>query len=145
MDFCTLREAMTNANADSQLYATTDECAVGNGTDTITFAADYTITLVDSQLPAVTTPIIINGNGAAKTIIQANAAPGTATWRVFEVGSAGNLTLDGLTARNGRCDGSCATAGGYGGGIYNAGTLTVYKCDLQRQHRRRRRDVQQQQ
>ena len=53
---CTLREAMTAANN------TNDESE-------ITFAADYTITLVGSQLPAVTTAITITGNGEANTII----------------------------------------------------------------------------
>ena len=48
----------------------------------VTFAADYTITLVGSQLPAIPTGIIINGNGAANTIIQANIAPNTATYRL---------------------------------------------------------------
>ncbi len=122
---CTLREAITNANGDSQLYATAGECSAGSGADTISFAADYTITLVGSQLPAVTTAITINGNGEANTIIEANAAPNTATYRVVEVGAAGNLTLNSLTVRNGRCNGSCATNSMAGGGIYNAGTLTV--------------------
>ena len=63
------------------------ECDAGSGSDTITFAADYTITLVGSQLPAVTTEMTITGNGAANTIIQANAAANTATYRVFEVGA----------------------------------------------------------
>src|SRR5688500_12714913 len=122
---CTLREALTNANTDSQLYATTGECAAGSGTDTITFAADYAITLVGSQLPAVTTPITINGNGTANTIIQADAAPNTATYRVLEVDTTGDLSLDSLTVRNGRCDGSCRTHEWNGGGLYNAGALTA--------------------
>ncbi len=121
---CTLREAITNANGDSQLYATAGECATGVGSDTITFAADYTITLVGSQLPAVTTTIIINGNGAENTIVQANANPNTATYRVFQV--SGNLTLDKLTVQNGRCNGSCAVSNYIGGGIYsNYGTLII--------------------
>ncbi|PKN91377.1 MAG: hypothetical protein CVU44_19890 [Chloroflexi bacterium HGW-Chloroflexi-6] len=123
-DTCTLREAITNANGDSQLYATVDECAAGSGTDTITFAANYTITLA-SQLPAVTTPIIINGNGAANTIIQANELANTATYRIFQVINTGNLTLDSLTVRNGRCNGSCTIAINDGAGIYNAGVLTI--------------------
>ena len=71
---CTLREAMTAANN------TNDESE-------ITFAADYAITLVGSQLPAVTSAITITGNGAANTIIEADAdaAPDAATYRVFEV------------------------------------------------------------
>ncbi|HRQ33847.1 MAG TPA: CSLREA domain-containing protein, partial [Anaerolineales bacterium] len=45
---CTLREAITNANADDQSGST--DCAAGSGADVITFAANYTITLVGSQL-----------------------------------------------------------------------------------------------
>ncbi|MDD2921421.1 MAG: choice-of-anchor Q domain-containing protein, partial [Anaerolineales bacterium] len=116
---CTLREAILNANLDSQLGST--DCASGSGKDTITFAANYTITLVGSQLPAVTSVIIINGNGAANTIIEANAVPSTATYRVFELNYAGDLTLDSLTVRNGQCIGACASAAGGGGGIYNGG------------------------
>ncbi len=81
----------------------------GSGPDTITFAADYTITLIGSQLPAVTTEMTITGNGAANTIIEANAAPFTATYRVLQVSSTGNLTLEGVTVRNGRCFGACTT------------------------------------
>src|SRR5215207_1019389 len=121
--FCTLREAITNANSDSD--TTGGDCPAGSGADAITFAAGYTITLVN-QLPAVTTEMTITGNGATNTIIQANAAPKTASYRVFEVSGGGNLTLDSLTVRNGYCGGLCATQVASGGGIYNyAGTLTV--------------------
>ncbi|MBV6393172.1 MAG: hypothetical protein KPEEDBHJ_02408 [Anaerolineales bacterium] len=120
---CTLREAITNANNDDQSGST--DCAAGSGADVITFAANYTITL-GSQLPAVTSQITITGNGAANTIVQANAAPNVATYRVFEVSATGNLTLDGLTVRHGRCNGSCATNSNSGGGILNiGGTVTV--------------------
>jgi CSLREA domain-containing protein len=85
---CTLREAITNANNDNQSGST--DCTAGAGADSIYFDANYTITLVD-QLPAVTTAITINGYGEVNTIIQANAVPNTATYRVFEVGAAGNL------------------------------------------------------
>ena len=34
---CTLREAIANANSDSQLFATAGERAAGSGSDTITF------------------------------------------------------------------------------------------------------------
>jgi CSLREA domain-containing protein len=108
---CTLREAITYANS------------LG-GTVIITFAANYTITL-GSQLPAVTGTIIINGNGIANTIIQANAVPNTATYRVFQVNASGNFTLNNLTVRHGRCNGACAVSSQVGGGIYNVGTLTI--------------------
>ncbi len=123
---CSLREAITNANYDNAVYA---NCPAGSGADVITFAANYTITLSYDQI-AVTSPITITGNGVGNTIIQANASPNTATWRVFEVSSTGNLTLSGLTVRHGRCNGSCQTITGAGGGIYNAGTLTVTNSTL---------------
>jgi CSLREA domain-containing protein len=109
---CSLREAIIEANNN------------GPSADIIQFASNYTITL-GSQLPAITTPITIIGNGAANMIIQANANPNIVNYRVFEVGNAGDLTLDSLTVQNGRCNGSCATETHHGGGIYNAGTLTV--------------------
>ncbi len=120
---CSLREAITAANAN------------GAGADTITFAANYTITLTDIQLPTVTTTITINGKGASNTIIEASTCnpvtlPGGCTpaaYRVLEVGTTtGNLTLNGLTIRHGNCGGSCVPDGPVGGGIYNnAGALTV--------------------
>jgi len=126
---CTLREAINNANSDSD--TTGGDCAAGAGADIISFAADYTITLVGSQLPVVTSEMTITGNGAANTIIQADAAPDTATYRVLQVASTGNLTLDGVTVRHGHCAGSCATYGGVGGGILNyGGTLIVTDSTL---------------
>ncbi len=132
---CTLREAITNANGNNQAFASTGECAAGSGTDTITFAADYTITLTD-QLPGVTSAMSINGNGTANTIIQASTCnpvtlPGgctPATYRVFVTGSInGNLTLDSLTVRHGNCSGGCSSAfTDRAGGIYFAGgTFTL--------------------
>lgn len=59
---CTLREAITNANSDSQLFATAGECAAGSGADTITFADDYTITLT-AGLPTTSSNITISGVG----------------------------------------------------------------------------------
>ena len=71
-----------------------------NDASDITFTAYYTITLVGSLLPSITTAITITGNGAANTILQANANPNTARYRVFQVSSGGNLTLNNLTIRN---------------------------------------------
>jgi len=134
---CTLREAITAANTDTASGATVGECAAGSSADTITFAADYTITLAGSQLPAVTTEMTITGNGAANTIIQASTCnpvtlPGgctPATYRVLEV-KEGDLTLDGVTVRHGRC-GACANFSNVGGGILNdRGFLTVTNSTL---------------
>jgi S-layer homology domain. len=123
---CTLREALEAAQANFAQNG----CAGGSaaGVDIISFAGNYTITL-SSQLPTITSSVMIQGRGPANTIIQAAANPNVATWRVFQVYTTGNLTVDGLTVRNGRCNGSCTTLGGVdpnaGGGIHNSGTLTL--------------------
>ena len=103
---CTLREAINAANNDAVYF----NCAAGSGPDTITFAAPYVITL-GSALPPISpsTQLTITGKGASATIIQANAAPNVATYRLFYVTSSATLTLQDLTVRNGRCNGSCAT------------------------------------
>jgi CSLREA domain-containing protein len=129
---CTLREAITNANGDSQLYASAGECATGSGDDTITFASNYTIT-VGSELPEVTSAngaVTITGNGSANTVIQASTCnPITlidsvtsgsctaATYRVFRVAGGATATLEALTVRYG---GSPA-----GGAIITSGSLTL--------------------
>lgn len=101
---CTLRDAITYANSTP-------------GADTITFDANYTITLSGS-LPSVTSVITITGNGAANTKIDGNSL-----YRVFAVDTGGDLRLNNLTVQNGRCNGgsSCSE----GAGIYNAATLTI--------------------
>lgn len=116
---CSLREAIANANADA---ATHPDCAAGAGIDSIGFAGNYTITLAGSSL-SINSALAINGNGAASTIIQANASPDTATYRVFTTSAI--ATLSGLTVRHGRCSGSCN-----GGGIFNSGTLTITNSTL---------------
>jgi CSLREA domain-containing protein len=129
---CSLREAITAANTNTASGPAAGECAAGSGADTISFAGNYTITLAPAlgQLPNVTSPITINGNGAANTVIRAHASPNTATTRVFRVDSAGNLTLNALTVRNGRCNGSCAVVTESGGGIFNLGTLKVTNSSI---------------
>ena len=138
-DLCTLREAIANANADAD--TTNGDCATGSGADTITFdvSTDGTpITLSGSELPIITTNVTITGDGAANTLIQASACnpvtlPGgctPATYRVFEVGSTGSLSLSGLSVLNGNCPSSGSTCSTdptqklRGGGVYNAGSLT---------------------
>lgn len=122
LPLCTLRAAIDEANA------------LG-GVDSIVFAPALNgvpITL-GSQLPAVTSQLTITGNGAAATIIEASACdpvtlPGgctPATWRVLEVGAAGNVGLADVTIRHGNCVGACATQAKRGGGILNGGTLSL--------------------
>jgi CSLREA domain-containing protein len=117
---CSLRAAIGEANA----LAGDDIINVPAGT--------YTQTLVaaNEDLNAggdwdITSNVTINGAGAATTILQANAAPATATERVMECpGTANVVTITGVTLRHGNKTGAAANAT-RGGGIRNAGTLTM--------------------
>jgi len=112
---CSLRAAIEEANALA-------------GADTITLpAGTYTLTS-GAQLPSVTSEITLDGAGSGSTIIQANAAANTATYRVFHVASTGVFTLNDVTVRHGRCNGSCAGGGGFasiGGGLLTEGEVTI--------------------
>ncbi|HMZ08015.1 MAG TPA: choice-of-anchor Q domain-containing protein, partial [Anaerolineales bacterium] len=117
---CTLREAITNANTDTSTYP---DCNAGSGSDTITFAGDYTITL-SSTLPDISQnaqSLTITGNGTSNTIIQAAASVGTATYRIIKLNGSVTLptaTLENMTFRYG---------GDVSGAAINvqAGTLTL--------------------
>ena len=115
-DGCSLREAIVNANSNSQPHA---DCLAGSDTDTIQFSSGFgvaTITL-GSPLPIITDPsgLTINGAGVRMTVSGNNAV------RVFEVGAGATLTVQNLTVANGF---------GIGGGVYNSGTLTVQNSTL---------------
>lgn len=108
--WCTLREALTNANADAATYA---DCQAGTGADTISFNVTGTITLL-SVLPDVTGNLTISGPGAGSLAISGNNAR-----RVFSIAGGANVELSGLTIRQGQAYADV------GGGIFNAGTLTI--------------------
>jgi CSLREA domain-containing protein len=117
--FCTLREAITNANNDAATYS---DCTAGSGNDTITFAANYTITL-SSALPDITDTdgLTITGNGSANTIVQAAASAGSATYRIIKINGASSSVSATLEAMTFRYGGDTS-----GAGINNqAGTLTL--------------------
>jgi CSLREA domain-containing protein len=99
--FCSLRAAITEANALA-------------GPQTISLpAGTYTQSLVaaNEDLNAggdydITSDVIINGAGSGTTFVEANAAPATATERVFHVlgataATALNVNINNLTVRNG--------------------------------------------
>ena len=112
---CTLREAITAANADAASGATGGECGAGSGADQITFSASGTITL-GSVLPTIDSAVTIDGAGAI-------TVSGADTVRVFEIAPAGTVTLTGLTITDGFFVAD-------GGGIRNAGTLTLTSSTL---------------
>jgi len=108
--------------------------------DTINLAAGgtYTLNASDSDtdgpngLPSINSSITINGNGAT---IQRDSAGGTPDFRIFHVAATGNVTMSGMTIRNGLADngGGMTIRNGLadnGGGIWNKGTLTMRDCTV---------------
>jgi len=99
---CSLRAAITQANALAgddaiTLPAETYTQTIGSTDDNVNNSGDFDIT----------SNITINGAGAGSTIVQANAAAGAATERVFHIiGATAATTLtvviNNLTVRNGR-------------------------------------------
>jgi CSLREA domain-containing protein len=104
---CSLREAITNANAKSD--TTGGDCVAGIGTDTIAFSVSGKIT-VASILPSIANTVEVDGTG--QTIV----IDGGGTNGIFV--NSGVLTLNNLTISN------SATTGN-GGGVLNNGNLTV--------------------
>ncbi len=107
---CSLREAIAAANANAD-------------TNTIDFAVAVpslhagvtgTITLTNGQL-TITNSVNINGPGAANLTVSGNDKN-----RVFAVGSASSVTMNGLTVADGKAD--------FGGGIHNIGQLSMNMC-----------------
>lgn len=110
--------------------------------DTLSLASGCTYTLTGADnywygpngLPAISSPIVIEGNGA--TLARASGAP---TFRFFYVSGgpnlatllpAGTLTLRNLTLRGGLARGgtggqNAGGGGGFGGAIFNQGTLAL--------------------
>ena len=127
---CTLREAITNANADST--AGSADCAAGSGADTISFSVTGTIILTFGQLPPIAQNLTITGPGASLLTISGNNAS-----RVLWVNAGVTFDLSGVTVANGsmsgsaRCWGSVPpdemVYGACGGGVFvdDGGSLTV--------------------
>jgi len=129
--FCSLASAINNANSD----ADTDGrygCPAGSGADIINLKANkiYTLTTVNNQeagpngLPAITSVITINGNGAT---IKRSKAAGIPDFRLLRVISgSGDLILNAVKLTGGSLTG----AQQYGGAIRNGGHLTLNNCTI---------------
>jgi hypothetical protein len=131
--------------ADSGAGSLRAEIDAARSGDTIVFAPSLdgqTITLTSGQLE-ITRGLTIQGPGAGLLAISG----GTNISRIFEVDGAGtNVTLTGLSlihgngmafnpylgnvAWGGHSSGTGTATDGYGGAIWNGGTLTVSGCTL---------------
>ena len=96
-----------------------------NGTVTLTSGCTYTLTALNNTtdaggvgLPVITGKVTIQGSGAT---IARSSATGTPTFRIFDVASAGSLTLNSVTIKNGLANNGQQG----GGGIFNHGALTI--------------------
>jgi CSLREA domain-containing protein len=122
---CSLREAIRAANLDVAV----DACAAGSGSDDITLpAGTYTLSISGGEEDAAATGdldltgvVTLTGAGMASTIVD-----GALLDRVFDVQSGGDATISDLTVQHGRP----TEFPGYGGGIRDAGTLTVSEVRL---------------
>ena len=125
-DSCSLRAAIQQSNA-----------SVGN--DSITLPAgtyDLTLTGVNEDLATtgdldITDHLTINGAGANQTFID-----GLRSDRIFHISKGKTTILNAITIRNGLADGLSLNnnvgSGGFGGGIYSEGDLTINDSNLDR-------------
>ena len=97
----------------------------GGGTVTLTSGCVYTLTAVNNTtdaggvgLPVISGKVTVQGSGAT---ITRSTASGTPVFRLFDVASAGSLTLTSLTLSNGLASNGAQG----GGGIFNNGALTI--------------------
>ena len=117
--------AATTPCTTSALISAITQANSTNGTVTLTSGCTYTLTAINNTtdnggvgLPVITRNVTIQGSGAT---IARSTASGTPVFRIFDVSSAGSLTLNSVTIRNGLSNNG--TQGG--GGIFNHGTLTI--------------------
>ncbi len=102
---CTLRAAIQQAQAGPP------------GADAILIPAGGTITLT-ANLPIITETLVISGPGSGALTID-----GAGSYRQFEITSAVEVEISGLTLAHGKAPGTGYLTGG--GAIYNRGVLTL--------------------
>ncbi len=119
---CTLREAINNANSNSD--TTSGDCAAGSGADTITFSISGTINL-QSSLPTISTDMTIDGLGQTITISGDSDNNGTGDVRIFN-STAITWNLKNLTVAKGHVPASVDL--GSGAAISTVNTnLNIYR------------------
>jgi CSLREA domain-containing protein len=87
---CTLREAIINANNDSD--STAGDCATGIGDDTITFSISGTIFL-NGPLQVISTTLTIDGGSQRVVVDGAGGAGGVRPFVVYTTGNHTHKTL----------------------------------------------------
>jgi CSLREA domain-containing protein len=113
---CTLREAIAVANAQAGAELIVFDSA-------LTASGPVTISLL-SALPDLASDMIISGPDTNIITVERNRVAGTPAFRILTVSSGKIITISGLGISNGIVFGGSIPAG-YGGGIYNDGSLTL--------------------
>ena len=119
---CSLREAINNANTNSD--TTGGDCmpGVGSSVDSILLTTDVTLDTIDSAgtgLPAISSSIILRGDG--HTIERDTGAADS--FRIFNVAANGTLRLFNVTISGGSINAA-------GGGIRNFGNLYLNRSHV---------------
>ncbi|HKF54249.1 MAG TPA: HYR domain-containing protein, partial [Blastocatellia bacterium] len=134
---CTTNPVVVTNNIDGEQgslrWAISNACAG----DTITFdltkvSSPIALTTADttdqSSALVINKTLTIQGPGANLLTVEANNNTGL-PFRIFTISSGVTVTISGLTVTNGftpaGVSGSPGGHGGFGGGIYNSGTLTL--------------------
>jgi CSLREA domain-containing protein len=120
---CSLRAALTEANALPACGTLTIHLPAGTYTQTLVAAADENTNAGGDW--DIAHNVVIRGAGAGTTILQAATTPNTATERVFDILS-GTVEMGDLTVRYGKPLYVGRLEGG-GGGIVNHGKLTLQR------------------
>jgi len=125
---CSLREALSNANHDTQLFGSPGECAAGSGNDTINLPIDGDFLIEDAPygyyiqaqgLPPIVDALTIEGNGST---IRRDTAD-TDQFSILAVYAA-EATIKDVTISGGY--------GNYGGGLlaYDGADVTISGCTI---------------
>jgi CSLREA domain-containing protein len=117
---CSEINLVVNSDADSGAGSLRSIITSACGGSTITFAANVrgAIDLTSGEL-LLNKNLTIVGPGANLLSVRRSAAVGTTNFRIFNVPTKITVTISGLTIAKGNLP------GGRGGGILNAGTLTL--------------------
>jgi hypothetical protein len=115
---CSLNEAITSANINSNFGAGCVATDLPYGDDTIDITASGIITLTGALTP-ITSNIEINGPGPGQLDIHRDDT--AAAFRIVNVGSGKTASISGVTISNGRSE----NIGQPGSGIANFGTLDL--------------------
>jgi CSLREA domain-containing protein len=118
---CTLREAIINANTDSD--TTSGDCAAGSGEDTILLAAGNYVRQ-SAGILQITSDVNLLGAGADTTIIDAAQIDQA----VLFVGGSANARIEGVKITGACCPGFLNLASGIG--VDNASTLVLVNSSV---------------